>query len=555
MSKRLIPNSTNYLTDYPPLIFVYLGKIPKYCRANLRIASQQFSGEIILLTDDPEITEIPGVRVEHVKDWYEPGEFQRLEEASPLDSGFRSGFWLRAIERFFVLSAYARRTGIARFFHCELDVLVIDLEGVPDFLDIHGSGIFAPMPSAHQVIASFVYVNDRNSLSAFCDYAIEHSFLGNEMAILASFFQQHSDKAHSLPTEASLVNAKGFSPSVVEQSGGIFDAANLGHWYFGQDPSNTVGLVWNHWREKARERVVEKIRSRTSICDRGLEIRGFDSPWLPVRVLHVHSKAFNVIKWRLSFAFFVWVSNFAFRAPVVVPARSLAYFSLKAILSIADFTPRALRLLLGRLGFTRLMVLIALRFRLPMSDRLRSLSLKLFPESIPLKKKSSSDIRAYSAKALFEELSSPDFATLSDSPLQQKFIHEISVFWFALNRADKPFLVHTDDVQTPGKFLKTSLPNQPLVFLQAENEYALVQSARRVWPKEVAEVPWRPSTKVQVINPETARAMFGSEEKFAEWVRELGKLSNPQGASLMAYGLWLLSQEPKKVRLIKDPLA
>ena len=117
------------------LIFIYLGKkIPEYARASILLA-QKFSGlEVVLLADsNPRLD----LEVLQPNSFYDATDFEKLAKSRSIPNNFRQGFWLKTLERFFVLEQYMKFSNSEKVFHAELDqvlfrndILISNLEKV-----------------------------------------------------------------------------------------------------------------------------------------------------------------------------------------------------------------------------------------------------------------------------------------------------------------------------------------------------------------------------------------------------------------------------------------
>jgi hypothetical protein len=276
-----------------PLVFVYSGsRLPSYAKGALSLAVKFSGSQIFLLTDCENLSKVPSqVNVVKLESFYDQRNFGKFLQETTIEHEFRDGFWLRAVERFFILEQFMAKGRISEIFHAELDVLTFQLQELSEALNLHGKGIFIPRESQERAIASLIYVNDLEALNALCGFIDSNSHCSNEMEILAKFLDQEPQHAFALPSEAVFNLSESWLSVDVETTKGLVDAAALGQYLFGADPRNfsletvKTGFINENWRANP-----QKINF--SVPDR------FGNLWIrysgmrPVKTyaLHVHSK-------------------------------------------------------------------------------------------------------------------------------------------------------------------------------------------------------------------------------------------------------------------------
>lgn len=237
------------------LIYVWIGSaLPDWARVSLGL-SKSTSGVQTILLCSRAIGSVPEVSRQYfLEDFYSPHDFlsARYEHAS---AQFRDGFWIKVIERFFILEQFVRMYGYTNFFHAELDQLIFNIADLGSKLDEFGFGCFCPRDDINRGIASLIYVNDTGALKAFTDLALTKiKFDFNDMDLLGELLR-HSNKFFSLPTEAVFASDKANLPfKCVAQNftGGIFDAAAIGQFLFGIDRRNCSGRLFNGFENENR---------------------------------------------------------------------------------------------------------------------------------------------------------------------------------------------------------------------------------------------------------------------------------------------------------------
>lgn len=232
------------------VVFVYIGeKLPKYALDSIRLASESSGGIITLLGSrslgTPELNEY--CHFIAIEDFYDPKGFIEASSAISSSHDFRGGFWLKSLERFYVLHAYMRRYGLIEVFHAELDQLLFNVNELVSNLRASGlSGIFVPSHSEQAIVASILYCNNESALASFLRFPLSGKKFPHEMGMLADWCKLNPENAFILPTLASELNPELVSVEHLPLSitGGLVDAAQLGQWVAGIDPKNVPILTY-----------------------------------------------------------------------------------------------------------------------------------------------------------------------------------------------------------------------------------------------------------------------------------------------------------------------
>lgn len=274
-------------------------------------ASGGHSGRIVLLTDvDHEIPEDRRYEVVKINDWYDPTHFDGFRANASLDSSAMGGFWFHVVERFFVLHQFMEREGLHSLFHAELDVLVINLDGVSEACDAHGSGIFAVMDDPTRALASLFYVNSSTKFSHFLGFAADDLSMKNEMAMIAAYLQMFPENGHALPSSPFFEPGQPqLAPSAVPDEIGLFDAAAFGQWLFGVDTKLVKYASRNHFRNETVRFPIEQLKFTATLLDRRFEV---SSPWRgarSLRTLHIHSKIIGRLRFRPAILFYFIIAR------------------------------------------------------------------------------------------------------------------------------------------------------------------------------------------------------------------------------------------------------
>ena len=540
-----------------PLVFVYLGSLPSYGKISLRLAARNYRGPVVLLTDQQENPAIQGVETILIADWYDRSSFAALELNSPLDPGFRKGFWLKALERFFVLEAYCRHFRIERLFHAELDVLVLDLGGYSDLLDATGNGVFYPFGREDQAIASLFYSNEIESLRALCNYASQNAQLGNEMQILASFSKDNSEKCWVLPSEETVSEFSVRPKKLVNPGLGLVDGAIMGHRFFGQDPKNTRGFVWNHWRQREHAPIDTELRVRFEPFAFSLQALVSPEVWAPIRALHIHSKIFPLIQFRFVFLLLVLGSKLPFRIPLWISRKALAYQGLRILLAQRSFY-RNLDHNSRFANFAKhkiadLVMKLVDNTETPMTDQMRERHLFLIGEqpealadiNLELAGQQSLDNSASTVKEFFS-------AARNRKSLKDAIEQETSLAKYILGRPGETTYIGGSALLSTSRY-HSPPKGKAIIVLQAENDYELVRLFRGLWPGRIRDIPFRPSRSAQFIRHDILIEAFRTRGIGVEsWEQLLTGLRSPSGALGFAYGLLQLSQSLRDCVLVSE---
>jgi len=231
--------------------FVYLGtKIPKYGLASIELASR-YSGLNVHLIGNAKMARSlrhSSAKFTATEDFYNEAEFKEVAKRITYSRSFRQGFWLKTLERFFVLSQFMATENLDSIFHAELDQLLFRVDFLLSKLEEGDQrGLFLPFHSPDLAVASVLYCNSQRSLRSLLDFAYTAGTFSNEMALIANWTDNAPEQIFPLPTMASILN---FSPDQSKlastlkssQIGGVVDAAQLGWWVAGVDPRNVPVL-------------------------------------------------------------------------------------------------------------------------------------------------------------------------------------------------------------------------------------------------------------------------------------------------------------------------
>jgi hypothetical protein len=311
-------------SDYPPLVYHYGGSaIPDYALVTLKNVVKMWPAPVYLLHNFSQPPEIRGVIAEDFRAWYSPDQFREVLASTEMDGEFREGFWLHAIERFFVLSQWLEVSGNSRLLHAELDVRLFSHGDLFTRLDEIGPALYMPRASVQQAGANWLYCNDPDALKLVVGEFCRRAGEGYEMQLLARFMDDFPDRVRAVPSHTALENS---DPAEVEfpvvdlrDVGMVVDVHPLGTWMLGQDRRNIPHQpVFNHfYYEELGSEKLRNIRYHYSWTNHRLEVCHKGGPRYPLVALHVHSKVMRRAHSPYALALYAWLANQKFDSLVI----------------------------------------------------------------------------------------------------------------------------------------------------------------------------------------------------------------------------------------------
>ena len=275
--------------SYTPIILVYVSrKLPKYVIDSAISCGKRFpERKTILLTNASTPKKVNEVNLEIVK-LHSQSKMPNLNELG-LDHNvdFRSGFWYRTIERFFILESFMQEQGIDKSLHIEADVWLS--EDFPfEKLDEKVLGLAYPPVDKSRSSGAVFFVGRRDALRSMLDFfyiAVNQNPKLTDMVLLKEFSDARPSMYQPLPTEFSTRDS---NPLSSDELGGIFDAAPWGQYLFGLDPSINFGKT-NLFKDLSGYGITPSStilsvdsHHRLRISQNGAEFSLFN--------LHIHSK-------------------------------------------------------------------------------------------------------------------------------------------------------------------------------------------------------------------------------------------------------------------------
>lgn len=228
--------------------FVYLGeKLPKYAQSSLRLAIQHSGCDIHLVGNQELRKDLANINVQFtpIEEFYDSSKFDIAKKFISSDANFRSGFWLKSMERFYVLEQFMAFKNHEEIFHAELDQLLFGINQlISNLRKLKLNRILYPFHSKQSALASVIYIQGKSNIESLTDFGCSGIPFKNEMSLLAQWALANPDKASALSTLATEIHTStsilpdGVPIASIEYMGGVVDAAQLGQWIAGIDPRN-----------------------------------------------------------------------------------------------------------------------------------------------------------------------------------------------------------------------------------------------------------------------------------------------------------------------------
>ncbi len=232
------------------LHYVYIGKkLPSYGESAIRLAARYSGMELNFIGNEAMRKSLKTLPINFIaiEDFYNPTEFNELHGRFENSAEFRNGFWLKTLERFFVIEQFMKHFDVSDFFHAELDQLLFRSDNLMLKLkDLNKNGLFIPFHTSTTVCASVLYCNDYSTIRDFIDFINNAQSIGNEMQLLASWAQRTSLDVYALPSISSETKFDLFTKAIKgdllrkNDVDGFVDPAQIGQWIGGADPRNEI---------------------------------------------------------------------------------------------------------------------------------------------------------------------------------------------------------------------------------------------------------------------------------------------------------------------------
>lgn len=539
-----------------PIIFVYLGNpLPKYAVINLGILARNPDLPVVLISSEIEES-LPNsiIQIQPSPSWYSPEGFLEFREKSSVDPLFRGGFWLHAAERLFVLHAFVDFFRVDKFFHAELDMLILNLRGFSKELDSFGKGIFIPPESQNRALASLIYVNDSDALGMLIHFAAQNSQLGNEMKILGHFLALFPKNAFALASDRIFDSKWPFGLNAVPAKFGLVDTSGFGQWLFGPDPRNVRGSTFTKYRSRGQNFTLEGMRFSLDSKSRTLHVESASrGSAFEIRAVHVHSKIFHLLTPSIFLKLLVVFSNFGIRVPIDI--RSEGFFSRvfqmlvsKRILdTVAEKPQLVLRL------YKHAAIWTLSRTRIVPSVRVKTRLNKVIEATSRYATYSQDSLSLLSWSSLPASFADFDESLLSSTALNEFSAKlEIKLFLFAL-RTNEDFFIHPSSFAT-GPILRMKSCDErstPLILSDCK-AYVDTRHALSFWYPERLGSHWSFRRDAQLVRIRWVREMFpNGDSDVVRWA-EIGlRTEQKRISALRSYATW--AQARKRTHLVYLP--
>jgi hypothetical protein len=299
-----IDEGSQLMNNSEDLYFVFLGdRLPKYVIPSLKIAVRHSGMNVNLIGDADLKNKLDKYNVNFIDTatFYDNTEFLKMSRNVSANHKFRNGFWLKTVERFFVLEQFMKFQGINSLVHAELDQLLFGVDIFTKSMRyIDKDGLYVSLHKSEEVIASLVYIQNPETLTSLLQYAQKRMF-SNEMNLISDWGNDNPDKIFGLPTLASEIysvsNLKNIEIISLHNLGGIVDAAQIGQWVAGIDPRNVTirNRPVNNFIDSPKPFMLkgDHLKGLTFIFDEDestLFLQYLDNNPIRIFNLHIHSK-------------------------------------------------------------------------------------------------------------------------------------------------------------------------------------------------------------------------------------------------------------------------
>ena len=274
----------------PPIIFIYKGILPQYIYDCINYNNKTNYGKIILVCDLKIINKNKIIKKIKIYD-YKKFDFNiKINLHNKEIKKFRSGFWLKTIERYFILLNFVKFYHIKEFYHAELDNVFTNLSNLYKKLNKIGKYFYLTTVNLNkQAFGSIIYINQIKILEDFCTFIkkkMQKKFY-NDMELLYMFAKKNNKKVKFLPTFLKIKKKNYIN---YEDLGGIFDNANLGVYIFGTDPRNHARPIYNRENLYQNKKIEHILRNSNFNIIKNNFFLTIKNRKLNVFNIHIHSK-------------------------------------------------------------------------------------------------------------------------------------------------------------------------------------------------------------------------------------------------------------------------
>jgi hypothetical protein len=272
-----------------PIIFIYKGILPQYIYDSINYNNKTNYGKIILICDLKILKKKKIIKKIKTFDYKEFDLNIKINLNKKIKK-FRSGFWLKTIERYFILLNFVKFYNIREFYHAELDNVFSNINGLHKKLNKIGRYFYLTTVNLNkQAFGSVIYINQVKILEYFCTFIkkkLEKKFY-NDMELLYLFAKKNINKIKYLPTFLEKKNKNYLNYKDLD---GIFDNLNLGVYIFGTDPRNHARPIYNRENLYQNKKMESILKNSAFDIIKNNFLLTLENKKLNVFNLHIHSK-------------------------------------------------------------------------------------------------------------------------------------------------------------------------------------------------------------------------------------------------------------------------
>jgi hypothetical protein len=273
----------------PPIIFIYKGTLPQYIYDSINYNNETNYGKIILICDLKILKKNKIIKKIKTFD-YKEFDLNIKTNLNKKIKKFRSGFWLKTIERYFILLNFVKFYNIREFYHAELDNVFSNINGLHKKLNKIGRYFYLTTVNLNkQAFGSVIYINQIKILENFCTFIkkkLEKKFY-NDMELLYLFAKKNINKIKYLPTFLEMKNKNYLNYKDLD---GIFDNLNLGVYIFGTDPRNHARPIYNRENLYQNKKMESILKDSTFNITKNNFLLTLKNKKLNLFNIHIHSK-------------------------------------------------------------------------------------------------------------------------------------------------------------------------------------------------------------------------------------------------------------------------
>jgi hypothetical protein len=287
----------------------FVGTLPEYIVDTVHQTRQFFDHDIYLIADDMQSPHLETLKKYNVKvvDYKEVYSrefvecYERNKQKFVILHGLKDRFalFVRCFERFFLLYYLMRNYGVSDCLFMELDNLIYDdpRNWLPEFSKYELCYMF---DNYNRCSSGIMYVKDFNSLVRLLDYTIKYidnyqsTEWMNEMSLLYGYqsYIQHFNTVQLIPTHWNALQYPMSAEHFDKYNNTIFDAAAIGIFFYGNDPSavNAPAVPGVKNKFSLVDYTIYKYEWITDDQGRKIPYVFDGTQWLKINNLHIYTK-------------------------------------------------------------------------------------------------------------------------------------------------------------------------------------------------------------------------------------------------------------------------